>query len=1069
MRDYRYAWYIDNRFYVSKGFVDEFIDVVLKIKKTNDNVDGVALSKYYPDDDNASSRSTFARNVGIIDSNADLSDSALMYKHGFIDYSEFVLEIMTKRNTTGREQIPLKPVVLLCIVFSKMMELNIPKRERFITSTECYEYLSPLESYEELTNDLVSQIVHEREYLPNSDIPINRVKIDSGAVYLSSLFNCLNDTPIFYFGERKTILYNDDSHADFIQYMAANGPKISMAPIMGGSPKKNEPFYRYLCDINNGIFEIFPKIEIIRTFEPKKIKPLFEHCFGIKKVEETFFDGYMSPIEFGAFSSFRTVVRLVATYFYIKDTRLGELLFDYIAQCIDKQTVEDNTMIRVPFVDTNHTIFDEHIFLTPDWFKKKAEEYKLVDQEAKQLYIDFRAKFSPEQISKLTGSDILQTLFYSGDSNKENLCYILEKHPRYKDLFGSIDGGSAYKFLLFFHSEKQSWVTGTGQKAVNLSVSEAIALGQEIRDALVNGANIIENNTNLNSIEDYLALYNQLLGCIPKYIKYQWVLKYYHMLFPHLFPVFYSLDWQQHVLHNLNIVPNDETFIRMGQIALFVKQCDISQAVFSKIIHDYVGDIKSFLRIGTGDHGSLFNEWKTNNYVAVGWNFLGSLDSYCNDSKKKELQKDVIIEQLLTNCPSYDKKTASRKYGEISSFYAAVKENTYFVAMDGQTILGIAILKGDYKFDETKTYAHYREVEWIKLTNDDVKLPVNEALRTTCVEIEESENIIFLYSLIRKLKTLDDEVETAGKDQEMREIKMIDREPRKNKIHPLNQILYGAPGTGKTYATAEYALAVIENRAVNETQKTESERKALMQEYKNYISTGQIVFTTFHQSYGYEDFIQGLRPDTSSGEMKFHVVDGVFKNIAQRAMLNPDKNYVIIIDEINRANISKVFGELITLIEEDKRWGELNAVSVTLPSGEPFAVPNNLYIIGTMNSADKSISLIDTALRRRFSFIEKAPRADMISDGKMRTVLETLNGYIKQELKSTDLLIGHAFFIGKNENELCDLMNENIIPLLYEYFYDDENKVKKALDCLKDTKYEIDKFHIGRIRVKAKE
>lgn len=758
----------------------------------------------------------------------------------------------------------------------------------------------------------------------------------------------------------------------------------------------------------------------------------------------------------------------------IQKAQHNEPCFEFnadFAQTVNLNMLKGLAISTGEVTEIEDCIVEENEFdlLSPEWFMEKADNYQNIDSEAAQLYSDFYAKFSPEQISKLTGNDILQTLFYSGDSNKENLCYILEKHPRYKDLFGSIDGGSAYKFMLFFHSEKQSWVTGTGQKSVNLSVSEAIALGQEIRDALVKGASIIENNTNLNSLEDYLALYNQLLGCIPKYIKYQWVLKYYHMLFPHLFPVFYSLDWQQHVLHNLNIVPNDETFIRMGQIALFVRQCNISQAVFSKIIHDYVGEIKSFLRIGTGDHGELFNEWKANNYVAVGWNFLGSLDSYCIDSKKKELQKDVIIEQLLTNCPSYDKKTASRKYGEISNFYAAVKENTYFVAMDGQKILGIALLKGDYKFDETKTYAHYREVEWIKLTNNNAKLPVNEALRTTCVEIEESENIIFLYSLIRELKILDDEVETAAKDQETREIKMIDREPRKNKIHPLNQILYGAPGTGKTYATAEYALAVIENRAVNETQKTESERKALMQEYKNYISTGQIVFTTFHQSYGYEDFIQGLRPDTSSGEMKFHVVDGVFKTIAQRAMLNPDKNYVIIIDEINRANISKVFGELITLIEEDKRWGELNAVSVTLPSGEPFAVPNNLYIIGTMNSADKSISLIDTALRRRFSFIEKAPRADMISDGKMRAVLETLNGYIKQELKSTDLLIGHAFFIGKNENELSDLMNENIIPLLYEYFYDDENKVKKALDCLKDTKYEIDKVHIGRIRVKAKE
>ena len=290
---------------------------------------------------------------------------------------------------------------------------------------------------------------------------------------------------------------------------------------------------------------------------------------------------------------------------------------------------------------------------------------------------------------------------------------------------------------------------------------------------------------------------------------------------------------------------------------------------------------------------------------------------------------------------------------------------------------------------------------------------------------------------------------------------------RTQKQFPLNCILYGAPGTGKTYATAQYALAIIENKEVNVI--ASEKRSAVMERYNKAISSGRIVFTTFHQNYGYEDFIQGIRPDTDSRGMSFKTVDGVFKSIADHAIKKPELDYVLIIDEINRANISKVFGELITLIEEDKRWGEENAINVTLPSGDIFAVPNNLFIVGTMNSADKSISLIDTALRRRFVFIEYTPNLQLVSDIKLRKVLETINAGIAAELNSTDLLVGHSYFMGKSEDDLCDIMNRSIIPLLYEYFFDNHKKVeaqvKKAIEGLN---VEIESSSIGRIKLVKK-
>ncbi len=312
--------------------------------------------------------------------------------------------------------------------------------------------------------------------------------------------------------------------------------------------------------------------------------------------------------------------------------------------------------------------------------------------------------------------------------------------------------------------------------------------------------------------------------------------------------------------------------------------------------------------------------------------------------------------------------------------------------------------------------------------------------------------------------------EGSLEDKYLKSCLEIVREPRTNKVHPINFIVYGAPGTGKTYSMVEYALAIVENVPVEEFRENNKNRKDNVARYKDLVRTGQIVFTTFHQNYGYEEFIQGLRPDKDSETMAFKTVDGVFKTIADTALNDTEgKNYIIIIDEINRANISKVFGELITLIEEDKRWGELNETSATLQSGDPFAVPNNLYIVGTMNSADKSISLIDAALRRRFDFIEQKPDSSLVADPVLKIIIETINLSLVEELDSTDLLVGHSYFMNKTEKDLCNILNNNIIPLLYEYFYDNRKKIASLLaEAIKkaEAKVEIVDEKVGRLRVK---
>jgi len=289
-----------------------------------------------------------------------------------------------------------------------------------------------------------------------------------------------------------------------------------------------------------------------------------------------------------------------------------------------------------------------------------------------------------------------------------------------------------------------------------------------------------------------------------------------------------------------------------------------------------------------------------------------------------------------------------------------------------------------------------------------------------------------------------------------------------SKYH-LNTILYGVPGTGKTYSTMEYAIGIIEDKTIEEIKSTYPDRKELMKKYNKYVSNGRIAFTTFHQSFSYEDFIQGLRP-VSGDNLKFSSVNGVFKKLADTAIEDKNGRYVMIIDEINRGNISRIFGVLISLLEKDKRWGEINQLSLTLPSGDLFAVPNNLYVIGTMNTADKSISLIDAALRRRFSFIESPVKLELVDDQLLKKVLEILNNeLLKKTQNNTDLLIGHAYFMKKGENDLLEIMNDSIIPLLYEYTYDNADDVKAIVEsALEGTNFKIDdsSSNYGRIRIK---
>ena len=372
--------------------------------------------------------------------------------------------------------------------------------------------------------------------------------------------------------------------------------------------------------------------------------------------------------------------------------------------------------------------------------------------------------------------------------------------------------------------------------------------------------------------------------------------------------------------------------------------------------------------------------------------------------------------------------------------------------------------------------------------------------------------------------------------------------------YPLNQILYGAPGTGKTYTTKKLAIEVIDGKEYKDT--TQEERNIILSRYNELALANQIHFTTFHQSMSYEDFIEGIKPETIDNRVTYEVKDGIFKKISTLAIDNIElqtisdfnfeesfkklkqeweesengeveikmksssffitkikerniefrkasggyghelvnktlkdlaynnrimdsglavyyyplitklksynavkkkielQKFVLIIDEINRGNVSSVFGELITLLEEDKRKGNKEEIEVVLPySQDKFSVPNNLYIVGTMNTADRSVESLDTALRRRFSFVEMPSKPEKLRGVNLEDaeeidlvqLLDKINQRIEL-LIDKDHQIGHSFFINlKDLNGLRTAFKNKIIPLLEEYFFGDFGKIGLVL------------------------
>jgi len=283
--------------------------------------------------------------------------------------------------------------------------------------------------------------------------------------------------------------------------------------------------------------------------------------------------------------------------------------------------------------------------------------------------------------------------------------------------------------------------------------------------------------------------------------------------------------------------------------------------------------------------------------------------------------------------------------------------------------------------------------------------------------------------------------------------------------HPLNLISYGPPGTGKTYHAITRAVAICNNVSAELLIERKDNRNQVEADYQRLNTEGRIEMITFHQSYDYTDFISGIRPALNAqGGLSYELTKGPLYKIAALAsdeLKNSFKEkrepnaYVLIVDEINRGNIAKIFGELITLIDEDKRWSPASSSGIGIPllydekGAADFCLPANLHIIGTMNSSDRSVQKLDSALRRRFFFDAVDPNPALIrtEQSLLADFLTLLNIKLEEKRPNSGCQVGHAWFMKKGkaitENaDLVEILNEKVFPLLQEWFWDDDRTIR---------------------------
>ena len=429
-----------------------------------------------------------------------------------------------------------------------------------------------------------------------------------------------------------------------------------------------------------------------------------------------------------------------------------------------------------------------------------------------------------------------------------------------------------------------------------------------------------------------------------------------------------------------------------------------------------------------GDGASMWDYFHTLGEMGISWAEIGDLRTFSSKEEMKQRMKD-------TYDPTLSYMNAAHATWQFAN---EIKVGDIIFAKKGRNqIIGRGVVTGDYFFKETDSeYPHRRSVKWTHI--GEWEHPGGQAAMKTLTNItpytDYVEKLCGLF--VSETETdVEAQIVTFPEYTETDFLSDVYMEPEEYATlvdlicTKKNVILQGAPGVGKTFAAKRLAYSMMGVKDQN-----------------------RVMMIQFHQNYSYEDFIMGFRPSEAGFELK----KGAFYNFCKKAEIDSDNEYFFIIDEINRGNLSKIFGELFMLIESDKRGIQLQL----LYSDEKFAVPKNVYIIGMMNTADRSLAMLDYALRRRFAFYEMRPGFETegfrgyrmaLENDKFNNLIhcvESLNAVISADDSLGDgFCIGHSYFCNLTTETITDrklsgVVEYELIPLLKEYWFDEPLKVK---------------------------